>query len=111
MDVTFIGRNIPRNILYERINKRVDEMVEEGLFLEVDNLLKKYNGNEKSLQAIGYKEIINGKRLNESDALIIDKIKQATRRYAKRQMTYFLHQLDVNWINDISDAIKIIEGE
>ncbi len=100
----FIGLNIERDILYEKINNRVDMMIEEGLLEEVKMLKAKYDVKKHAFQAIGYKELIdylNGKTdLNEA----IELIKKHTRNYAKRQMTYFKNQLPMVWFNNENDA-------
>ncbi len=108
-DVKFIGYEMSREELYAKIDARVEQMVNEGLFNEVEELIKKYPDNLKSFQAIGYKEIINGRKENKNDQEIISEIKQASRNYAKRQITYFKNQLDVNWIKNDLDAITLIE--
>lgn len=90
-----------RTVLYERINKRVDIMIEQGLIEEVKNILKKYNEFPTAMQAIGYKEIVeylNGE-LTEQEA--IDKIKQESRRYAKRQITWFKKIENVKWLDGL----------
>ena len=83
-----------REELYERIEKRVDEMVERGLFDEVKGLYDVLRPDSTALSAIGYKEIVEyfDKKTGKSDA--IAKIKLNTRHYAKRQITYFKHQFD-----------------
>lgn len=104
--------DMPREILYDRINKRVDTMIEKGLIKEVENLYRKY-GDElcTSLQGIGYKEVIdylNGKYTKEE---MIDKIKMETRRYAKRQLTWFRKIPNIIWLdglNDVQNNIDII---
>lgn len=104
--------DMPREILYDRINKRVDIMIEKGLIKEVENLYRKY-GDElcTSLQGIGYKEVIdylNGKYTKEE---MIDKIKMETRRYAKRQLTWFRKIHNIIWLdglNDVQNNIDII---
>ena len=104
--------NFERNILYERINKRVDLMIENGLIEETKELYKKYGDKIMTgAQAIGYKEVldyINGKLSKEE---MIEKIKMETRRYAKRQITWFKKIDNIKWINgenDINDNLKII---
>ncbi len=98
-DVKFIGLTTERQYLYERINKRVDEMFEEGLLEEVKTLYSKYKNSRILGSAIGYKEIIEyleGKiSLEESKELI----KKNSRHYAKRQYTWFNNQMDVKWFN------------
>ena len=90
--------NLPRDILYERINKRVDIMISCGLVNEVENLIKVYGKNCQCFSAIGYKEIIeyfDGK-CTLDDA--IDAIKQGSRNYAKRQISYFKRFKNAKWI-------------
>lgn len=99
-DLKYFGLNAERQYIYERINKRVDIMVYKGLFSEVENLYKEgLNLSYKSMQAIGYKEIImylEGK-LEKKEA--IDLIKQESRRYAKRQLTWFRRDERIKWID------------
>ena len=104
-----IGLNIERDLLYQRIDKRVDEMFEEGLIQEVKNLYLK-GINSQAISAIGYKELydyFNGKTtLEEAKNLI----KRNSRRYAKRQLTWFNNKLKVNWFNvDPTNFMKTIE--
>ena len=88
-----------REKLYQRINSRVDLMIEQGLINEVKNWLEKYKEYPTAMQAIGYKEVVdflNG-NLNYED--MIDKIKKETRHYAKRQLTWFRKNNDYIWLN------------
>ena len=102
-----------REVLYERINKRVDIMVEDGLVEEVKSLLEKgYDKHLTAMQGIGYKEFfgyLDGKRTLEET---LDEIKQNSRRYAKRQMTWFRRNKSMHWLNPsrnmTEDAINII---
>ena len=89
-----------RSKLYDKINQRVDIMIKSGLILEVKRLLESgTNRNATSLQAIGYKELI--KYLNSEESLeeASEIIKQETRRYAKRQLTWFKRDKQINWID------------
>ena len=103
--------NWDRDLLYERINKRVDLMIKQGLVEEVKMIYKKYNKFPTAMQGLGYKEIaqyIEGKTSKE-DA--IEKIKMETRRYAKRQITWFKKNKQTIWLNgqeNIQNNIKII---
>jgi len=97
--VYFIGLTTDRNILYERINNRVDEMISDGLVEEVKKLYEKY-GNVRILRsAIGYKEII--KFLNNEISLeeAIEEIKKNSRHYAKKQYTWFNNKMNIKWFN------------
>ena len=107
-DYHIFGINYPREQLYERINKRVDIMIDNGLIDEVKTLFSKYNSFPTALQGIGYKEIkeyLDG-TLTKKEA--IDKIKQESRHYAKRQMTWFKKYKDLIWIDALkSDKEKV----
>ncbi len=101
-DVHFIGLDIPREILYKRINERVDEMINNGLKKEVEFLFYEYGAEKRALQAIGYKEFNNELPLDKK----IELIKKNTRNYAKRQMTFFKHQFDnIKWCSSVEEAI------
>lgn len=104
-DVEWIGRNFPRDVLYERINKRVDLMFECGIIDETNYLLEKHGRIPNIIYTIGYQEIIaylDGK-LSLEDAK--DKLKQNTRNYAKRQLTWFRKNHDIKW-NVYPDKLK-----
>ena len=89
-----------REILYERINKRVDIMMEEGLLSEVKRLIKKgYTKNLVSMQGLGYKEFFDYFDGTTSLEDTVDKIKKDTRHFAKRQLTWFRREKEVIWIN------------
>ena len=117
-DVKFIGLTTDREKLYERINKRVDIMIENGLLEEVKSLYDRNIRSKAILTGIGYKELyeyFDGKISLES---AIELIKQRSRQYAKRQYTWFNNQMDINWFNvdfnnfnnTVNDVIKFIDG-
>ena len=94
-----IGLDLPREVLYERIDLRVEQMVEAGLFGEVRQLWEKGIRQTQSVQAIGYKELMayfDGKLTKEQS---IEAVMKNTRNYAKRQLTYFRNKLPVNWVD------------
>lgn len=96
-EVEWFGLNFPRDILYSRINERVDLMVKNGLVDETEHLLKKHARINNLLYTIGYQEMIaylDG-LLTLEDAM--DKLKQNTRRYAKRQLTWFRKNPAIKW--------------
>ena len=113
-DYKVFGINIERSILYERINKRVDMMVENGLIEEVQNLIEKYPEFPTAMQAIGYKEIVEYLENKISKQEAIEKIKQESRRYAKRQMTWFKRTENIKWIDGLDNMQNniniILEG-
>lgn len=110
-----------RSILYKKINKRVIQMCEEGLYEEFLNLLDKYelNKNNQSMRAIGYKELFDLYDNNLSKEDTIELIQKNTRRYAKRQVTWMRKYLNYDFtsyklmdnINSKEDLIKEIRGE
>ena len=102
-DVVLIGLTRDREELYDRINKRVDLMVENGLLDEVKGLLDMgLTYDDISMKGIGYKEIISYFNGDYSKDEAIEKTKQNSRHFAKRQMTWFRRYDDMNWVN-ISD--------
>lgn len=107
-----VGIDMPRNLLYERIDRRVDGMMDEGLLDEVRALHAKGLRDVQSIQAIGYKEMyayLDGK-LDLAEAIV--KLKKNSRNYAKRQLTYFRNKLPIFWIDGqklLQENIEIIE--
>ena len=97
-DYKVFAINMDREKLYERINKRVDIMIEQGLIQEVENLLKKYTVFPTSMQGLGYKEVVEYLQGNISKEEMIENIKMETRRYAKRQITWFKKNKETIWI-------------
>ena len=106
-----IATDMPRDILYDRINRRVDMMVEEGLLAEAESMYPKRHLN--ALQTVGYREVFDyfdGKcSLEEA----IELVKRNSRRYAKRQMTWFRRDSEFRWFapSDLSEIIAYIEAQ
>lgn len=99
-DIYMLGLKMDRQKLYKRINKRVDIMIDNGLLEEVNSLLRDgFNRDMVSMQAIGYKEIIDYIEGNTSLEEAITILKRNSRRYAKRQLTWFRKEERVNWID------------
>jgi tRNA dimethylallyltransferase len=92
----YIGITLPREVLYDRINRRVDIMISQGLVAEVELLIKHGIGKTAS-QAIGYKEIIAHLQGEYTQDEAIEKIKINTRHYAKRQETWFKRNEAIKW--------------
>ena len=107
-DFYMIGLTKDREEIYNKINLRVDEMIKEGLIDEVKNLYAKYKNARSINSAIGYKEVIL--YLNNEISLeeAIEKIKLNTRRYAKRQYTFFNNQFDITWIKKDDKTLENI---
>ena len=110
--IKVIGLTTDRDYLYERINKRVDIMINNGLLDEINSLKDKYNNSRILNSGIGYKEfydyLFNSKDLDS----VIESIKQDSRRFAKRQYTFFNHQFDTKWIevdfNNFNNTIEVL---
>ncbi len=103
--------NMDRAKLYDRINKRVDIMIDNGLIDEVRKLVKKYDNIQTAMQSLGYKEVVQyfNKELTKEE--MIDKIKMESRRYAKRQLTWFRKNKNIIWMDGLKpqqDNIKEI---
>ena len=91
---------LEREALYERINQRVDLMMEQGLLQEIDGLMKKnYSKNLQSMKAIGYKEWFDYYHGTQTLEETLELIKKNSRNYAKRQYTWFNNQIPVKWFN------------
>jgi len=115
-DVKFIGLTTDRDTLYDRINKRVDVMVKDGLIEEVKSLYDRNIRSKAIMTGIGYKELYEYFDGNISLDDALDLIKQRSRKYAKRQYTWFNNQMDVKWFevdfdvfdNTIKEVIEYV---
>lgn len=116
-NIKVIGLTTDRNIIYDRINDRVDKMLEDGLLSEVESLKDEYETSRILNSGIGYKEfkdyLYGDKKLDD----VINEIKKDSRHFAKRQYTFFNNQFDVKWfdvdflnfnntINEVYEYIK-----
>lgn len=113
-DYILFGITMDREKLYDRINKRVDIMIQNGLIEEVKELLKKYKSFPTAMQGLGYKEVVSYLDGEYSKEEMIEKIKMETRRYAKRQLTWFRKYKELIWIDGLEKTqnnIKIILEE
>jgi tRNA dimethylallyltransferase len=95
--VIFIGLTLPRDILYQEINARVDKMIKDGLIEEAKALYNQNINSKVVLNTIGYQELYQyfTGRITKEEAIAL--IKQNSRRYAKRQYTWFNNQMTINW--------------
>ena len=101
------GTELAREKLYNKINLRVDKMIEEGLIEEVEKITQKYKDFPTAMQGLGYKEIKEYLEGNCTKEEAIEKIKMETRRYAKRQITWFKRNKDIIWLNmEDKDALQ-----
>ena len=116
-NIKTIGLTTPREVLYERINKRVDIMLNNGLLDEINKLKDKYKNSRILNSGIGYKEFYDYLYNNKSLEEVVEEIKQNSRRFAKRQYTFFKHQFDTTWFdvdlenfdNTINEVLEFIE--
>ncbi|MDA1679226.1 MULTISPECIES: tRNA (adenosine(37)-N6)-dimethylallyltransferase MiaA [unclassified Bacillus cereus group] len=115
-DVSLIGLTMDREMLYDRINLRVDIMMEQGLLEEVEGLYNSGIRDCQSIQAIGYKEIYDYFEDRVSLEEAVSQLKTNSRRYAKRQLTWFRNKMDVTWFDvtggeKTSEILRYIEGK
>jgi len=98
-DAYVFGLHMPRELLYPRINKRVDNMVEAGLFEETGHLLKMGVGEDaQAMKSIGYRQVLEYLHGEYDKDTCVDKIKQATRNFAKRQFTWYKKMPYIHWL-------------
>ncbi len=108
-NVSLIGLTMEREKLYERIDLRVDIMMEQGLLNEAERLYEAGVRNCQSVQAIGYKELyeyLDGKVTLEE---AVTTLKQNSRRYAKRQLTWFRNKMDITWFDVTQEKDKMLQ--
>ncbi|WP_059746923.1 tRNA (adenosine(37)-N6)-dimethylallyltransferase MiaA [Staphylococcus haemolyticus] len=110
-DTLLIGIEMSRKTLYSRINKRVDIMLGHGLFNEVKNLVEQGYESTQSMQAIGYKELVPVVNGELSIDQAVETLKQHSRQYAKRQLTWFKNKLIVQWFNRETMSLQMMLDE
>ena len=110
-DYIAVAIDYPREELYERINKRVNEMFDLGLIEEVNGLLARgIDKNCQSMQAIGYKEVLEGLKNKDNHSTMRDTIKKNTRHYAKIQITFFKKFPNIVWMKpENATADRLLE--
>lgn len=101
--------DMDREKLYDRVNQRVDIMIEQGLIEEVQALLEKYKNFPTAMQGLGYKEVVAYLKGNMTKEEMIETLKQETRRYAKRQLTWFRKNKEIKWIDGLRPAEENIQ--
>jgi tRNA dimethylallyltransferase len=105
-NLLWIGLTMPRDLLYDRINQRVDQMIEQGLIQEVKQLKEKgYHDGLTSIQAIGYKEIISYLDGDITLEEAIESIKRGTRKFAKRQLSWFRRIPEIHWFDVMQNPV------
>ena len=108
-DYRVFAINMDRQVLYDRINRRVDIMIKRGLIKEVEELCKKYNEFPTAMQGLGYKEVVEYLNKEISYEEMLEKIKQESRRYAKRQLTWFRKNKQTIWLDGLSSTENNID--
>lgn len=101
-----VGLTMERDRLYQRIDRRVDQMVEDGLIDEVRRLYENGVRDCQSIQAIGYKEVYSYLKGECSKEEAIEQLKRNSRRYAKKQFTWFRHQMNVRWFDMTEEDVQ-----
>jgi len=114
-DAIKIGLDLPRKELYQKIDERVDQMLKQGWIEEVENLMVHYNINQQAFAAIGYQELMSHIKGEIDFDTACDLIKRNSRRYAKRQLTWFRADHDIHWFHpsqmtEIADIIRRFLG-
>src|SRR5699024_6434670 len=94
-----IGIDMERESIYNRLNERVDDKLKNGLYDEVTRFYNKQRENTQAMQAIGYKELMPVLKEETTIEQAVELLKRNSRRYAKKQLTYFKNKMDINWYN------------
>lgn len=114
-NLLYLGLNMERSKLYENINIRVDQMINQGLIKEVSELVEKYSENSQAFKAIGYKEVISYFKNDISLEEMVELIKKNSRHYAKRQITWFKRDDRIIWLDkedeNIFETVKRLVGD
>lgn len=105
-----IGLDIPRDILYEKMNKRTDLQVREGLVDEVRHLTKLYDAKLPSFSGIGYSDIVRALHGEIAMEVAVDAVKRRTHAYARRQMTWFRRDKRIKWIKTPEEAYTLVRN-
>ena len=107
-----IGIEAPREIIYERINHRVDQMIEAGLVKEAQLLIPFQNN--LALKTVGYSELFNYFNNEWTFDFAIDEIKKNSRRFAKRQLTWYRKETNIHWVNfenSVQESLSLLENK
>ncbi|EGY78640.1 tRNA (adenosine(37)-N6)-dimethylallyltransferase MiaA [Peptoniphilus indolicus] len=114
-NLLYLGLNMERSKLYENINIRVEQMINQGLIKEVSELVEKYSENSQAFKAIGYKEVISYFKNDISLEEMVELIKKNSRHYAKRQITWFKRDDRIIWLDkedkNIFKTLKKLVGD
>jgi tRNA dimethylallyltransferase len=108
-DTLKIGIKVNRPELYKNIDKRVDGMISDGLITEVEDLLKLHPKISPAFSGIGYKQVIEFLGGKYSEVEMIQKIKNATHAYARRQITWFKRNSEINWVSNYKESNELVK--
>lgn len=104
-----IAPELPREILQERIEKRIEDMIEQGLIKEVEALIKqKYSWDLPSMSGVGYRQFENYFKGTKAIEQTIEELKRDTRRFARRQITWFKRDKSIHWCATYEEAEKLV---
>ncbi|MCK5913964.1 MAG: tRNA (adenosine(37)-N6)-dimethylallyltransferase MiaA [Desulfuromusa sp.] len=108
--VLMMAPEFPRDVLYSRINLRVEEMIAKGLVDEVKELVASYSIDLKALETLGYREVVSYLKDEITAEQMVDDIKKYTRQYAKRQLTWFRKDEDIIWVDSSIKSDRVIKS-
>ena len=109
-EVLKIAPGLSREALYQRINHRSARMLQDGLISETESLLQRFPQGPKALQTLGYREVGRYLRGELSPDEMLSEIRKNTRRYAKRQLTWFRREDDIIWVDSTRDSGKVVQS-
>lgn len=109
-DVIKFAYDFPREDLFARINARTLQMFDDGLVAEVEMLVKKYSFSLKSLQTLGYREVLRYLKGEISAEQMVSDVQKFTRHYAKRQLTWFRTEPEIIWVDSTNESGKVIQS-
>lgn len=107
-NILVLGIKTDREKLYKKINQRVELMMKKGLIKEVENLVKKYSKEAPALSGIGYRQIVEYLQGKTSSSEALELVKRDSRRFAKRQLTWFRRNKNIKWVSNQKQAEKLI---
>ena len=107
-NILVLGIKTDREKLYKKINQRVELMIKKGLIKEVENLVKKYGNEAPALSGIGYRQIVEYLQGETSSSEALELVKRDSRRFAKRQLTWFRRNKNIKWVSNQKQAEKLI---
>ncbi len=102
--------DFPREELYRRIDLRAEQMIADGLIAEVEGLVEKYSFSLKSLETLGYREVVLYLKGEITQEMMLEDIRKYTRQYAKRQLTWFRKETDTIWVDSSTESDKVVQS-